>query len=136
MTKLLIVAAAIASLFAACGGEDQKADRNVRIEMSDIEFSIETLDVTKGETVKFEFTNSGKLDHDAFIGDEAAQTEHEASMRSGDSGHDHSGSDAITVQPGRTRSLTYTFDEPGEIIVGCHETGHYDAGMKIVVTVA
>jgi uncharacterized cupredoxin-like copper-binding protein len=40
------------------------------------------------------------------------------------------------VAPGDTGELTYTFDEAGPLEVGCHEPGHYDAGMKIAVNVA
>ncbi len=50
--------------------------------------------------------------------------------------HHGGDSNAITVKPGKTGSLTYTFDKAGETIIGCHENGHYDAGMKIAVTVA
>lgn len=47
-----------------------------------------------------------------------------------------SDADAITVEPGDTGELTHTFDESGEFEIGCHEPGHYEAGMKIDVTVA
>ncbi len=137
-SKVLIAVAALAALFAACGGSngnDAAADRTVKVEMRDIAYSIDTLDLTKGETVKFEFTNKGKLDHDAFIGDNEAQADHESSK--GDGGMHHGGdSNAITVKPGKSGSLSYTFDKAGETLIGCHETGHYDDGMKIAVTVA
>jgi uncharacterized cupredoxin-like copper-binding protein len=42
---------------------------------------------------------------------------------------------AVTVKPGETGSFTYTFTTPGSLIIGCHEKGHYAAGMKIVVNV-
>jgi uncharacterized cupredoxin-like copper-binding protein len=32
--------------------------------------------------------------------------------------------------------LTFTFEEPGEALAGCHESGHYAAGMKVAITVA
>ena len=136
-TKLAVAALAIVFLAGACGGADDAgnsdaASRTVAIEMRDIEYSVTSLDVEKGETVRFEFTNTGRVDHDAFIGDEDAQADHGKGMTM----HDHgSESDAVTVKPGKTGSLTHTFDEAGETIIGCHETGHYAAGMKIVVTV-
>ena len=39
------------------------------------------------------------------------------------------------VQPGELGELSYTFSEPGSYEVGCHQPGHYAAGMKIDVTV-
>nr|MBA2609447.1 hypothetical protein [Actinomycetota bacterium] len=73
---------------------------------------------------------------DAFIGDDSAQADHESSMRDGGMHHGSGDSDAITVKPGKTGSLSYTFDKAGETLIGCHETGHFAAGMKIAVTVA
>jgi uncharacterized cupredoxin-like copper-binding protein len=42
---------------------------------------------------------------------------------------------AITLQPGETKTLEYTFEEAGELLAGCHEPGHYDAGMVATITV-
>ena len=73
--------------------------------------------------------------HDAFIGDEAAQAEHEQEMRDGGSMH-HGGDDkGVTVKPGKTASLTHTFKGGETLLIGCHQAGHYQAGMKVNVTV-
>lgn len=115
--------------------------RVVEIVMDDIRFDPTTLEVARGETVKFRFTNQGAIPHDAFIGDAAAQTEHEEEMAamSGSTmaGMDHAGhsDNAITVGPGDTQTLTYTFDEAGQIEIGCHQPGHYAAGMRIDIEV-
>jgi uncharacterized cupredoxin-like copper-binding protein len=41
----------------------------------------------------------------------------------------------IGVDPGETKELTFTFTVAGETIAGCHEIGHYSAGMKAAITV-
>jgi uncharacterized cupredoxin-like copper-binding protein len=142
---LLAAAAAVGILLASCGDNDDGSagdgDRTVEIDMVDIAFEPETLDVERGDTVRFVFTNTGDVAHDAFIGDESAQDDHEAEMRGKDDDDGHDGGhgdedeDAVTVEPGDTGELTYTFDEPGTIEVGCHQEGHYEAGMKITVDV-
>ncbi len=43
--------------------------------------------------------------------------------------------DGITVDPDESGELTYTFDQLGTIEIGCHQPGHYDAGMRVTVTV-
>jgi uncharacterized cupredoxin-like copper-binding protein len=43
---------------------------------------------------------------------------------------------AIAVGPGGTGDLTYTFAAGEEIEIGCHERGHYAAGMRLAITVA
>ena len=147
---LVAAVAAIGLLAAACGDDDTNASggagdaRTVEVEMVDIAFEPDSLQVADGETVRFVFTNNGEVPHDAFVGDTAAQNEHEQQMRDADeddgSGMDHEGDDssdaAVTVEPGETAELTYTFDEAGEIEIGCHQPDHYDAGMKIAVEVA
>lgn len=100
--------------------------------MRNVAFEPATLSVAEGETVTFRFTNADAVRHDAFVGDAQAQAEHEKEMRGGHAEH---GDDAVTVEPGKTATLTHTFGEAGTVEVGCHEVGHYGAGMKMVVTV-
>jgi uncharacterized cupredoxin-like copper-binding protein len=132
---------------AACGDDDTDSTagsgtRTIEIEMRDIEFSPDEVQVEPGETVQFVFHNRGAIVHDAFIGDEAAQEEHEMEMRGGDGGmdmdaegHDDGGEGGITVEPGETGELTHTFREGDELLIGCHEEGHYEAGMRITINV-
>jgi uncharacterized cupredoxin-like copper-binding protein len=156
---LVVLAGAVALLAAACGGDDDTDNsltgssttpgdaeaRTVDVDMVDNAYEPDTLTVEAGETVDFTFTNTGDVDHDAFIGDADAQMGHEEEMRTveeegDDDMGDHMGGeddeDAIVVEPGETGEIAYTFAEPGTMEIGCHEPGHYEAGMKLVVTVS
>lgn len=117
-------------------GSEPEAIRTVDVIMRDIHFEPTGVAVKPGETVKFVFHNEGDIVHDAFIGDEAAQAHHENEMRDGGGEHHHDGTHAVTVDPGKAAELTYTFDEPATLFIGCHQAGHYAAGMKITVAVA
>jgi uncharacterized cupredoxin-like copper-binding protein len=81
-------------------------------------------------------TNQGSNPHEFVLGDEAVQMQHEGQMSSDGSMH---GMDmdlpALTLTPGETKETTVTFDEPGTILYGCHEPGHYDGGMVGTITV-
>ena len=88
--------------------------------------------VKAGQPVTFKVTNSGAIDHEFYLGDEAAQTEQEAMMQSGEMVHDTP--EGISLKPGETKELTYTFDEAGQTIAGCHVAGHYAGGMKATIT--
>ena len=125
----------------ACGSTDDSPSaaaasdtRTVEVEMRDIAFAPSAVDVRAGEKVRFLFKNTGQVTHDAFIGDPAAQDEHKKKMR-GDHGGHGKGSNAVTVKPGKTASLTYTFAKSEPILIGCHQLGHYTGGMKADVNV-
>jgi uncharacterized cupredoxin-like copper-binding protein len=138
-----ILVVALSLLTAACGGGRAGGEaggeegRVIQVEMVDNAFNPANLNVSSGETVTFQFINNGSLAHEAFIGDEEAQEEHREAMRNNSGGHNaHGSEEGIIVEPGDTAELSYTFEEDGQILIGCHEPGHYEAGMKSTITVS
>jgi uncharacterized cupredoxin-like copper-binding protein len=125
----------------------------VRVVMNDrFRYRPSAIMVRAGHRVTFDVTNAGKLPHEFILGDRAAQLEHEREMRAATGGdmdmdmHAHMhlhGSDApagggtggLTVPPGQTRRLTWTFDKPGIVLYGCHVLGHWAAGMRGTIVV-
>jgi uncharacterized cupredoxin-like copper-binding protein len=134
---LLGATGALALLAAGCGGSsDDAAARRIEITMVDHAFAPSQVAVPAGVKVQLVFRTPGTVAHDAFIGDERAQADHEAEMRAGGGmGMDHhgGGDGAITVGPGKTGTLTRTFRAGERVLVGCHEPGHYAAGMKLAL---
>ena len=100
----------------------------------DLRFDPATIEVQAGETVVFELINEGTALHEFLIGDEAAQARFEEEMASGEMHHD---TDAgMAVEPKQTEAFDYTFPETaGELLVGCHEPGHYAGGMVANIAV-
>lgn len=141
--RFAIAGLAVATVgLTACGSSATtsgtlSSPRTMQIEMRDIAFSPTTVDVKAGETVRFIFTNKGAVTHDALIGNEDAQVAHEAEMREMngmDQGHGAEGDEgAVTVEPGKTGEITHTFTDGDELLIGCHEEGHYAAGMQIKI---
>ena len=110
--------------------------RTVDVTMRDVMFDPPAVTVKDGETVTIVFHNAGKIRHDAFLGDESAQAEHEKQMgMSSTSMGGHMDDDAISVEPGNAGSLTHTFKMGDTLVIGCHEPGHYAAGMKLAIVV-
>lgn len=144
--------AAVATSAAACGDDGHAAThasdkgRVIEIAMTDMAYDPTAIAVARGETVTFRLRNGGQVVHEAVIGDETYQTAHGTSMAGTtmagmDDGHgmDHGGTGsttAVTVKPGKSADLTYRFDQAGTMLIGCHQPGHYEAGMKAVVTVS
>lgn len=149
LRTLLLAVGALAAVSASCGSSDSGASdagdatRTIKAEMVDIAFKPARVTVAKGETVRFVFENNGKTQHEAFLGTPAEQTDHDEKMTGGSTrgGHDMGGmgggtDTAVTVEPGKTEEFTTRFDDAGTFEIGCHEPGHYTAGMKITVTVS
>lgn len=155
--RLILSAAAVTLLVAACGGTGdspattatsgddndhtefafgepatpEEADRTIEIVASDdLKFNPDSVTVSPGETILFRIVNDGQLVHDFTIGDEAAQQEHEEEMAEMGGMDMHDEPNAVVLAAGETTELAWTFTEDGTVLFGCHQPGHYDAGMR------
>jgi uncharacterized cupredoxin-like copper-binding protein len=140
--------ALVALVVAACGGAaatpsaaasaappaaPSAAATRIEVSLQDtLRIEPATMTVPAGVPVTFVVTNAGAVQHEFVVGDEEVQAEHEEEMAGG---HMEDEENAIDVPPGETKELTMTFAEAGETLAGCHVTGHYDAGMKAVITI-
>jgi uncharacterized cupredoxin-like copper-binding protein len=112
------------------------ADRVIEITASDdFNFDPASIEVSAGETVTFRVTNTGAIPHDFTLGDEATQHSHAEDMEEMAGMAMPDEPNAVVVDPGETRELAWHFTEAGELLIGCHQTGHYEAGMKAQITV-
>ncbi|MBB3140303.1 cupredoxin domain-containing protein [Halomonas organivorans] len=120
-------------------------DRTLSFEAGDMWFTPGKLAIAPGETVKFEITNSGTLEHEFVIGDNDEQAAHREMMRDMASGgghdmsadhhgggHDDAGNmPAVTIPPGETATLVWTAPhDVEEVEFACNIPGHYEAGMS------
>ena len=96
-------------------------------------FTPDPITVKAGAEVTFVVKNDGVAVHEFFVGTEGEQVDHAAEMAAGGMSHGHD--NALRLEGGKTGSLTMTFDKPGPLLIGCHEPGHYQAGMKATLTV-
>ena len=111
------------------------ADRVIEIQTTDaLTFEPADITVATGESVTFRLSNNGALVHDFTLGDQATQDEHEAEMSEMD-GMAHDEPTVVTIPAGETVELTWTFGDGGSVLIGCHEPGHYAAGMTGRITV-
>lgn len=115
-------------------GKSSAVTRTVKIEARDISFAPAAMTVKVGETVKFEITNTGRLEHEFMIGDAKEQVEHDKEMAAmpGMAMDDPNG---VSVPAGKTATLIWTFTKAGALQYGCHVPGHYAAGMVGQLTV-
>lgn len=112
------------------------ADRTVRITASDqLTFDPDAVQIKVGETVTFEIENTGSADHEFVLGSAEYQAAHEEEMQAGHMDMEDD-ANATEVPAGSTTSITWTFTEAGTTQFGCHEPGHFAAGMVGDITVS
>ena len=86
-------------------------------------FSPATINVARGETVKFAVFSMGGLTHEFMVGPADAVASDLAGTR-----------EVADIGMMQTKSLTYTFDGSGPYAYACHAAGHYEAGMHGTIT--
>lgn len=108
-------------------GDPADAERTIEVEAAaPFRFAPEDLELSAGDTVTFVVSNEDDIVHEFVLGDRAYQDAHEEEMSAGAMHHE---GNAVTVAPGETQELTWTFTVEGEVLYGCHVAGHYDQGM-------
>jgi uncharacterized cupredoxin-like copper-binding protein len=122
----------LALLLGGCATSAATEGPEVAVNINHSRFAPDELRVESGTTVRFVIHNRDPIDHEFILGDATVQRRHENGT--------HAEHDAVpgevSVPAGTTRSTSFTFAEPGRLIIGCHLPGHYDYGMRADVIVA
>jgi uncharacterized cupredoxin-like copper-binding protein len=139
-----IVAVGLGLLLVACSPSAARrdvpagTDRVVELSMEGMHFIPDHIQVNAGELVAFVVTNPNNVAHELYIGTAADQAAHHAVHMAASSPdqalvpHDGYG---IFLEPHETGVVSYRFDTAGQILLGCHLPGHWEAGMVATVTV-
>lgn len=135
--KIFIVLAAVSLLLSACGG--QKADTPVEVQVTLTEFGIES-NVTEfkvGVPYHFTVTNAGVVEHEFMV--MPPLQEDSMGMDMGELDEMALAMiEASDLPAGATASFDYTFTDAasaGTLEFACHTPGHYEANMKLPITV-
>ncbi|MDQ3564431.1 MAG: cupredoxin family protein [Pseudomonadota bacterium] len=116
-------------------GHPDRIDRSIAVIASDtMRYDPPEITVRPGETIRFEVKNDGKLRHEFTIGDATEQRAHSEMMKR-DPDMVHDDANTITLEAGERKTLVWQFGEAGELEIGCHVPGHYEAGMLARVRV-
>lgn len=135
----------VAFVLAAClGGEgDTRASpgpspRIVELSMDGMRFDPDQVEVRLHETVRFVVRNPEGIPHELFIGSETEQVTHRevhaSTAPQEQADVPHYGYGAFIPAFG-TGQFEYRFDASGEVMIGCHLPGHWEAGMRALIVV-
>jgi len=134
-------------------GVKAKATRTVTITIRDNLYEPESIEVKKGETIRFVIKNTGELLHEFTIGTAAMHAEHQKEMavmaehgmitatginhdmmkmdhsKMGLPAMKHDDPNTALVEPGKTAELVWKFSKDAALEFACNLPGHYEAGM-------
>jgi uncharacterized cupredoxin-like copper-binding protein len=125
----VLVALTLTACAPASGEEPSEQTVHVRLHYS--RFHPAVFEFGAGTTVTFVVENADPIDHEFIVGDEGVQLAHER----GTEAYHPPRPGEMTVPAGEIATTTYTFTDPGALIIGCHLPGHYAYGMQAAVRV-
>lgn len=119
--------------------------RTIDVEMFANSFKPNVVRVAANETIQFRFINNTVAPHEALIGDMDDQIKHAKEMQAlAKDGVDHGDhmdhgdgpiKGYVLVKAKSTKTLSYRFAKPGRLLIGCHQPGHWEGGMKLALVV-
>ncbi len=111
-------------------GKEENVSRVIQVRADDsMRFTHEPFNIKDGETIKFVVINKGAVPHEFAIGTKDENMEHGKMMMNNPNMHHGPGGNAITIKPGETQELIWTFENAWQIEAACNIPGHYQAGM-------
>jgi plastocyanin len=132
MKKLIVLVAAVLALGALAFGQARAANEPVaKLNTQEWRMQMSPTTIQVGVPVKLEATNNGTIAHEVVF--EKAGEVDEA-LTTDDEGKEVA-AEIENIAPGETKSLEWTFTEPGTYWAACHIKDHFEAGMKTEFTV-
>ena len=96
-------------------------------EDGDMIFEPDSFAFEQGETIRFEVTNKGELEHEFVIDNAEGNAKHKEMMAKMDMEHDDPNS--VRLEGGQSGEVIWTFANAGSFEFACLIPGHYESGM-------
>jgi uncharacterized cupredoxin-like copper-binding protein len=90
--------------------------------------------VTRGEQIRFVIKNEGELAHEFLLDSFEGNAKHKVQMEKNPE-MEHDDPNGKRLEPKKNGEILWIFDKAGSFEFACLIPGHYEAGMKGVVTV-
>ena len=119
-------------------GNPKQPFRTVQIDMQEgagtMSFAPKTLEVKRGEQIRFVLKNGGALAHEFVLADEKDNLEHAAMMQKMPD-MNHQDANGRSLEPGAQTEILWRFSKSGAFEYACLIPGHREAGMTGKITV-
>jgi uncharacterized cupredoxin-like copper-binding protein len=124
---------------AGAPGDPGKPARTIEVTMSETEdakmlFTPASVEVKRGEQIRFVLKNVGKVDHEFMIDSVQNNAKHKIEMQKNPD-MEHDDPNGKRLEPGKGSEILWRFTKPGTFEFACLIPGHYESGMhgKVLV---
>lgn len=97
-------------------------------------FTPDRIEVKRGEQIKFIIKNEGELPHEFLLDSFEENQKHAIAMQKNPE-MEHDDPNGRRTEPKKTSEILWRFSKVGTFEFACLIPGHYEAGMKGIVTV-
>jgi len=115
-------------------GDPKKPARTVEISMSEMAYEPSSIEVKRGEQIRFVIRNAGKEDHEFLLATAKDNLAH-AEMMKKHPHMKHEEPNGVTLAPAKSAELLWNFSKAGTFEYSCLIPDHRDYGMIGRVTV-
>ena len=119
-------------------GDPKKPFRRIELTMSEgsgtMAFTPSTVDVKKGEQIKFVIKNTGALSHEFMLDSIEHNAKHKIAMEKNPE-MVHDDPNGVTLEATKSSEIFWKFSKAGSFEFACLIPGHYEAGMHGLVVV-
>jgi uncharacterized cupredoxin-like copper-binding protein len=115
-------------------GDPKKPSREIVVEMTEMAYDPASIEVKRGEQIKFVVRNTGRLDHEFLLATTAENLKHAEAMRKNpDMEHDEP--NGVKLAPEKSAVVLWKFTKRGSFEYSCLIPDHRQTGMigKIIV---
>lgn len=121
-------------------GKASDVSRTIEVIMKETDdgemvFEPKQIDVKKGETIRFTVLNKGELEHEFVLDNHEGVMKHKEMMEKMPE-MEHDDPNSVRLDPGLDGEVVWKFANAGSFEFACLIPGHYDSGMKGMLTVA
>ncbi len=120
-------------------GKAEDVERTIEVSMRETDdggmiYEPSAFSFNQGETIQFNVTNKGELEHEFVIDTVEGNEKHKKAMAKMAMEHDDPNS--LSLDPGKSGKVIWTFANAGTFEFACLIPGHYESGMHGPIEVA
>lgn len=141
LTAILLIPTSVwshGSFAAGDPGDPSKPARTIELNMIEgsgmMGYSVNRVEVKKGEQIRFRITNAGALADEFMLDSIERNAKHKIEMQKNPE-MEHDDPNGVRLEPGKVSEILWKFENEGTFEFACLIPGHYEAGMHGTVVV-